>query len=43
MVTDRRRADGPAGLVLADPEANEFCVLRTAGERVKTTTVEDQP
>ncbi|MEU7770041.1 hypothetical protein AB0C44_01805 [Micromonospora taraxaci] len=27
--------------VLADPEGNEFCVLRSAGEPVATTTVED--
>ncbi|MEU4399504.1 VOC family protein [Micromonospora orduensis] len=41
MVADRRNPDGTGWAVLADPEGNEFCVLRSAGERV-TTTVEDQ-
>ncbi|MCG5438535.1 VOC family protein [Micromonospora foliorum] len=40
MVTDQRRTDGTGWAVLADPEGNEFCVLRSAGERVDTT-VED--
>ncbi|MET8278181.1 VOC family protein [Micromonospora sp. NPDC005174] len=43
MVADRRHADGTGWAVLADPEGNEFCVLRSAGERVVTTTVKDQP
>ncbi|MET8083354.1 VOC family protein [Micromonospora sp. NPDC005194] len=43
MVADRRHADGTGWAVLADPEGNEFCVLRSAGERVAITTVEDQP
>ncbi|WP_167454694.1 VOC family protein [Micromonospora arborensis] len=42
LVTDHRHADGTGWAVLADPEGNEFCVLRSAGERVATTTVEDQ-
>ncbi|WP_433130854.1 VOC family protein [Micromonospora sp. CA-240977] len=42
MVADRRRDDGTGWAVLADPEGNEFCVVRSAGERVVTTTVEDQ-
>ena len=42
VVADRRRADGTGWAVLADPEGNEFCVVRSAGERVATTTVEDQ-
>ncbi|MDG4808570.1 VOC family protein [Micromonospora sp. WMMD1120] len=41
MVADRRLADGTGWAVLADPEGNEFCVLRSSGERVATTTVED--
>jgi predicted enzyme related to lactoylglutathione lyase len=34
LVDDRRRSDGTGWVVLADPEGNEFCVLRSAGERV---------
>ncbi|MDG4759350.1 VOC family protein [Micromonospora sp. WMMD710] len=33
MVADRRNADGTGWAVLADPEGNEFCVLRSAAER----------
>ncbi|WP_419994432.1 VOC family protein [Streptomyces boninensis] len=33
MVADRRNPDGTGWAVLADPEGNEFCVLRSAGER----------
>ncbi|MFD4240956.1 VOC family protein [Streptomyces sp. NPDC058525] len=33
LVTDRREADGAGWAVLADPEGNEFCVLRSAAER----------
>ncbi|MDQ6692779.1 MAG: VOC family protein [Candidatus Dormibacteraeota bacterium] len=33
MVADRRRPDGSGWAVLADPEGNEFCVLRSAAER----------
>jgi len=32
-VTDRRRDDGSGWVVLADPEGNEFCILRNAAER----------
>jgi catechol 2,3-dioxygenase-like lactoylglutathione lyase family enzyme len=32
-VDDRRRADGSGWVVLADPEGNEFCILRSAAER----------
>lgn len=32
MVADRRNADGTGWAVLADPEGNEFCVLRSAAE-----------
>jgi len=30
---DRRRGDGTGWLVLADPEGNEFCILRSDEER----------
>ena len=30
---DRRHADGTGWLVLADPEGNEFCILRSDAER----------
>ncbi len=30
---DRRQADGTGWLVLADPEGNEFCILRSDSER----------
>ncbi|MCF2528669.1 VOC family protein [Yinghuangia soli] len=33
MVADRRNPDGSGWAVLADPEGNEFCVLRSADER----------
>ncbi|MCX6465338.1 MAG: VOC family protein [Pseudonocardiales bacterium] len=33
VVDDRRRADGTGWVVLADPEGNEFCVVRGAAER----------
>ncbi|WP_035858584.1 VOC family protein [Kitasatospora cheerisanensis] len=33
LVADRRNADGTGWAVLADPEGNEFCVLRSAAER----------
>lgn len=32
-VADRRRADGSGWVVLADPESNEFCILRGDAER----------
>ncbi|WP_433293017.1 VOC family protein [Pseudonocardia sp. CA-142604] len=32
-VADRRRGDGSGWVVLADPEGNEFCILRNAAER----------
>ena len=37
LVDDRRRPDGTGWAVLADPEGNEFCVLRSAAERAATT------
>ncbi|MFD6879350.1 MULTISPECIES: VOC family protein [unclassified Streptomyces] len=33
LVADRRDPDGSGWVVLADPEGNEFCVLRSASER----------
>jgi hypothetical protein len=36
FVTDRRGADGTGWAVLADPEGNEFCVLRSEAERAAT-------
>jgi predicted enzyme related to lactoylglutathione lyase len=33
MVEDHRRPDGAGWAVLADPEGNEFCVLRSMAER----------
>jgi len=32
-VDDRRRQDGSGWVVLADPEGNEFCILRSDAER----------
>ena len=34
-VADHRRPDGTGWVVLADPEGNEFCVLRSAAERAR--------
>jgi predicted enzyme related to lactoylglutathione lyase len=36
LVDDLRRPDGTGWAVLADPEGNEFCVLRSAAERAAT-------
>ncbi|MER7520535.1 VOC family protein [Streptomyces sp. NPDC126499] len=33
FVADHRNPDGTGWAVLADPEGNEFCVLRSASER----------
>ncbi|MCQ9178054.1 VOC family protein [Streptomyces sp. IBSBF 2953] len=33
LVDDRRKPDGTGWAVLADPEGNEFCVERSAGQR----------
>ncbi|MFI8458077.1 VOC family protein [Kitasatospora sp. NPDC085464] len=33
LVGDHRNPDGSGWAVLADPEGNEFCVLRSASER----------
>ncbi|GAA2068813.1 VOC family protein [Streptomyces albiaxialis] len=37
LVADRRNPDGTGWAVLADPEGNEFCVLRSESERTATT------
>ncbi|RLK55279.1 VOC family protein [Actinokineospora cianjurensis] len=37
LVDDRRQADGTGWAVLADPEGNEFCLLRSAAERAATS------
>jgi Glyoxalase-like domain len=34
IVADRRNADGMGWVVLADPEGNEFCVLRSDAETI---------
>lgn len=36
LVADHRRSDGAGWLVLADPEGNEFCIERSAEERLAT-------
>jgi hypothetical protein len=36
LADDQRRPDGTGWVVLTDPEGNEFCVLRSAAERVVT-------
>ena len=41
MVADHRRPDGTGWAVLADPEGNEFCVLRSAAERDATSPTAD--
>ena len=33
VVADRRRQDGSGWVVLADPEGNEFCILRSDAQR----------
>jgi hypothetical protein len=37
LLDDRRNPDGTGWAVLADPEGNEFCVERGAGERAGST------
>jgi Glyoxalase-like domain len=36
VVDDRRQPDDTGWVVLADPEDNEFCILRSAAERAGT-------
>ncbi|MFK0224452.1 VOC family protein [Streptomyces sp. NPDC090303] len=38
LVADHRNADGSGWAVLADPEGNEFCVLRSASDRASTAS-----
>ncbi|MEV7025072.1 VOC family protein [Kitasatospora sp. NPDC093558] len=38
LVADRRNPDGSGWAVLADPEGNEFCVLRSESDRAGTTS-----
>ncbi|MFD0026047.1 VOC family protein [Streptomyces sp. NPDC058382] len=38
LVDDRREPDGAGWAVLADPEGNEFCVLRSAADRAATSS-----
>lgn len=38
LVTDRRKPDGAGWAVLADPEGNEFCVLRSESDRAETSS-----
>ena len=37
-VDDLRRPDGSGWVVLADPEGNEFCILRSDAERAAATS-----
>ncbi len=36
-VADRRNPDGTGWMVLADPDGNHFCILRSDEERAKTS------
>jgi hypothetical protein len=36
-VADRRNSDGTGWMVLADPEGNHFCIVRSDEERVETS------
>ncbi|MFG3275010.1 VOC family protein [Streptomyces luteogriseus] len=38
LVADRRKPGGAGWAVLADPEGNEFCVLRSESERAATSS-----
>ncbi|MFE3492402.1 VOC family protein [Streptomyces sp. NPDC059175] len=40
LVADWRNPDGTGWVTLADPEGNEFCVERSAGERNATADVQ---
>ncbi len=40
LLHDRRNPDGTGWAVLADPEGNEFCVLRSAEEYAATSQLE---
>ncbi len=38
LVADLREPDGSGWAVLADPEGNEFCVLRSESDRAATAS-----
>lgn len=38
FVADHRNPDGSGWAILADPEGNEFCVLRSASDRAETAS-----
>ena len=38
LVADRRKPDGTGWVVLADPEGNEFCVLRGDADRAAASS-----
>ncbi|MDX3548540.1 VOC family protein [Streptomyces europaeiscabiei] len=38
LVTDRRHPDGSGWAVLADPEGNEFCILRSESDQAVMTS-----
>lgn len=38
LVADHRKPDGWGWVVLADPEGNEFCILRSESERAALTS-----
>ncbi|MBV2154122.1 VOC family protein [Kitasatospora sp. SUK 42] len=38
LVADRRNPDGSGWAVLADPEGNEFCVLRSESDKAAMTS-----
>ena len=43
LVGDHRKPDGKGWVVLADPEGNEFCVLRGERERAATAAAGPHP
>jgi Glyoxalase-like domain len=43
QITDLRRPDGSGWVTLADPEGNEFCILRSDEERVTTAASSHSP
>jgi len=43
VVDDRRHPEGHGWVVLADPEGNEFCILRSPAERAAAPGPEAEP
>ncbi|TYB97316.1 VOC family protein [Micromonospora sp. WP24] len=43
QVADHRRPDGSGWVLLADPEGNEFCVVRSAAERAASAAAGAEP